>query len=90
MTTTTATPNTTYTTTGGVRGCCDHRHLTIATALKCLERDQRACWRLGGGGYSDRAVVAVDGSHPNTGRPYTLPLTASERDDLDAIIWDAI
>ena len=78
----TTTNPTRYTTHGGVRGCCNHRHLTIAAALKCLERDQRACWRLGGGCYSDRAVVAVDGSHPNTGRPYTRPLDDDESEAL--------
>jgi hypothetical protein len=78
----TTTKPTRYTTSGSMRGCCDHRHLTIAAARKCLERDQRASWRLGGGCYSDRVVVAVDGTNPHTGGPYTRPLDDDEIETL--------
>ena len=76
---TTAKP-TRYTTHGSVRGCCGHRHLTIAAAHKCVERDQRNCWRQGG--HSDRHVAAVDGTNPWTGDPYTRPLNDDEWEEL--------
>jgi hypothetical protein len=72
-----------YTTSGRVRGCCGHRHLTIAAAHKCVERDQRNCWRQGG--HSDRHVAAVDESFPPdpwTGDPYTRPLNDDEWEEL--------
>lgn len=52
-----------YTTYGGVRGTCGHRHRTATSALVCLEGDSAACHRQGG--YSDRLVVRVpDGTPP--------------------------
>ena len=53
----------TYTTEGSIRGSCGHRHRSIETAQKCVERDRRACASLAGGAYySDRCVVRSDGS----------------------------
>jgi len=49
----------TYTTKGPVRGSCGHNHRTIATACKCMQRDQSGCRSQGG--YSDREVVRADG-----------------------------
>lgn len=49
---------TTYTTTGKVRGCCQHRHRTIKAALDCLSRDLNYCCERGG--YSDRYLVYDD------------------------------
>lgn len=46
-----------YTTTGSVRGCCDHKHRTIETAQRCIDRDHAGCKSQGG--YSDRKIVAV-------------------------------
>lgn len=46
-----------YTTKGSVRGCCGHRHRTVETAARCLDRDILDCRRAGG--YSDRNVVGV-------------------------------
>lgn len=60
--TTEGTNMTTYTTTGEVRGECGHTHRTYAAALACVSRDRRDCASLGGGAYSDRHVVEIDGS----------------------------
>lgn len=48
----------TYTTYGSVRGQCGHKHRTIEAAARCLSSDQAGCRAQGG--YSDRAVCAVD------------------------------
>ena len=50
-----------YEATGSVRGSCGHRHVSLRAACRCAASDQRACHRLGGGAYSDRTVVCVDG-----------------------------
>jgi len=47
-----------YTCTGGVRGDCGVTHRSIAAAVRCCRRDDRACKR--GGGYSDRRVIGLD------------------------------
>ena len=49
-----------YTTQGRVRGTCGHRHRSIDTAVRCLNRDRSGCRSQGG--YSDRQVMRVDGS----------------------------
>lgn len=49
-----------YTTWGSVRSDCGHEHRTMDAAERCLERDQRACRRLGGGAYSDRELREID------------------------------
>lgn len=46
---------TSYTTYGSVRGGCGHKHRTIETACRCMQRDQRDCKSVRG--YSDRSVV---------------------------------
>jgi hypothetical protein len=51
-----------YKTVGPVRGGCGHRHRSLKTATECLKKDQRACASLGGGAYSDRCVVHLDGT----------------------------
>ena len=48
---------TTYTTFGSVRGGCGHRHKTLESARRCLDKDQSGCGSQGG--YSDREVVLV-------------------------------
>jgi hypothetical protein len=64
---------TTYESYGGVRGGCGHKHRTIEAALRCGDKDGRACASLGGGAYSDRgAVRRTDGR----------PLTKDEEWDL--------
>lgn len=62
-----------YTTTGSVRGCCGHKHRTIASAVKCVHADSVGCARQGG--YSDRYVIRHDGSE----------LSAEEHDQVDSI-----
>lgn len=62
-----------YTTVGDVRGCCDHKHRSIRTAVECLGRDQGRCARQGG--YSDRIVVYADHSW----------LTDTDREEVFAI-----
>lgn len=62
-----------YTTTGSVRGCCGHHHLTLKAAFDCLERDKRACAKLGGGAYSDRIITRRDGR----------PFNDDERREID-------
>lgn len=59
-----------YTTTGSVRGCCGHKHRSIATAKRCIDKDQAGCATQGG--YSDRHVVRHDGSE----------LSEDEQDEL--------
>lgn len=49
-----------YTTEGSVRGCCGHKHRSIATAKRCIDNDQAGCATQGG--YSDRYVIHYDGS----------------------------
>jgi hypothetical protein len=87
MITTTTTTTTTYAAEGGVRGCCGHHHRTISAAHLCAERDARRCYKLGGGSYSDRRVVAWS---EESAFGLTRLLTVSERDDLDAIEWSAV
>lgn len=66
---------TTYTTSGSVRGTCGHQHHTVEAAAECMARDARACRSLGGGAYSDRHVIAVvDGQERD--------LAEQEREDL--------
>lgn len=47
-----------YITSGNVRGTCGHIHTTLTGAVRCLKRDALSCRRVGG--YSDRAVRAVE------------------------------
>lgn len=47
-----------YTTTGGVRGSCGHKHRTLVAAAKCISRDDSGCGSQGG--YSDRIIMAVE------------------------------
>lgn len=61
-----------YTTDGSVRGCCGHKHRSIATAQRCVDRDSDGC--ASQGGYSDRSVVRYDGT----------PLTDDEQEWIDA------
>jgi hypothetical protein len=49
----------TYKAKGSVRGSCGHKHRSIGAALRCAQRDNRDCHRVGG--YSDRTVVRCDG-----------------------------
>ena len=63
-----------YTTDGSVRGTCGHVHKTIASAMQCLQRDRNSCGRLGGGAYSDRDIVRLDGGE----------LTGDDIDALDS------
>lgn len=76
---------TTYTTQGSVRGGCGHKHRTISAALACRDRDQAEIRRhVGGGAYSDREVVAVEGGQ-------IRPLDDDEAallDDLEQIAYD--
>jgi hypothetical protein len=51
--------DTTYTTRGGVRGCCGHAHQSIETAAACLRDDHSDC--ASQGGYSDREIARTDG-----------------------------
>lgn len=50
-----------YICSGSVRGDCGHNHLTVASAAKCLAKDQRGCRSLGGGAYSDRRIIHANG-----------------------------
>ena len=76
---------TTYTTSGSVRGGCGHAHRTVEAAVRCLARDQASCHRCGGGAYSDREVIGLDGQ--------TIPTTTDDDGrlivDEDAICADA-
>jgi hypothetical protein len=65
---------TTYQADGSVRGSCGHNHKTAGAAWRCANRDQHDCGNLGGGAYSDRAVVRSDGE----------PLSADDMDSIDA------
>lgn len=53
-----------YTTSGPVRGTCNHTHKTIQGAHACARRDSRAVkhGNPGIGAYSDREVVRQDGA----------------------------
>jgi hypothetical protein len=65
----------TYHATGSVRGPCGHQHRTVATALKCAEKDNRGCNVHGG--YSDRIV-----------RPYWGgDLSRGEKQELGDLNW---
>lgn len=46
---------------GQIRGCCGHKHRTIASAEKCLVRDWAGCRRQGG--YSDRQISLIDSNN---------------------------
>lgn len=59
-----------YETYGSVRGCCGHRHRSIATAVACIGRDHAGC--VAQGGYSDRYVRRAGGE----------PLSSSEEQIL--------
>ena len=48
---------TAYTTYGEERGCCGHRHKSLAAAQKCLDRDRGGCSSQGD--CSDRSVVLI-------------------------------
>jgi hypothetical protein len=48
---------TTYTTRGSVRGCCGHKHRTLAAAVRCELSDQAGCRSQGG--YSDRVIIVI-------------------------------
>lgn len=56
--------NSKYIVKGSVRGHISS-HRTIAGAIKSLRRDQRACRGLGGGAYSDCAILRADGQPLN-------------------------
>lgn len=43
---------------GNVRGNCGHRHYKMSAAVKCLRRDESACFKAGG--FSDRTIEAVE------------------------------
>jgi len=47
-----------YTTSGRVRGDCDHMHRSERTAIACVQADSNACAKQGG--YSDRIVHVVE------------------------------
>lgn len=49
-----------YIARGSVRGSCGHKHRTLSAANACCQQDQRDCYGLGGGSYSDRSVWAVE------------------------------
>jgi len=73
-----------YTCEGNVRPDCGVAHQSIMAAVRCCNRDQRACRRGGGqGAYSDRHIVGlVDGRHRR--------LTGDEYDEVvDAEIAEA-
>lgn len=48
----------TYTCVGSVRGECGREHRALRAAVQCCRKDHRGC--ASQGGYSDRAVVAVE------------------------------
>ena len=60
-----------YTTKGTVRGNCGHKHRTLKSVHKFIERDQNGCAKQGG--YSDRYIVRCDGKD----------LSENEQQDLD-------
>lgn len=64
-----------YTTKGDVRGCCDHKHRNLSTAVACLKKDRSGCKSVGG--YSDRKVVRCDGEK----------MSDDEQNLLDAILY---
>lgn len=72
-----------YTTYGSVRRGCGHRHTTLTGADRCLQRDQRACASLGGGSYSDRAIVVWTPGARASDRDWER-LSEDDRDRL----WD--
>lgn len=51
-------PPVVYTCTGSVRGNCGHNHRLIEGAVRCCKQDSRSCKAQGG--YSDRAIYAVE------------------------------
>lgn len=51
-----------YTCIGSVREC-GVEHRTIEAAVRCTDKDRRACFALGGGAYSDMCVYREDGSY---------------------------
>ena len=57
-----------YHTVGSACGDCGHKHRSIGAAVRCMERDEKACSRQGG--YSDREVfeTVADGSDTQTRR----------------------
>lgn len=47
-----------YITKGRVRGCCGHKHKSIAAAARCVKSDNSGCKSQGG--YSDRTIRAIE------------------------------
>jgi hypothetical protein len=76
----------TYESYGGVRGGCGHHHRTIGAALRCGDKDGRACASLGGGAYSDRRTVRRTDREDLT-REEDLQLL---RDQLDIIGYNRL
>ena len=71
---------TTYTTIGSVRGECGHRHKSIATAVRCIDKDDRGCKRsCGSDAYSDRVVRYTGGAK----------LPQDDYEDIAAGVYDA-
>lgn len=64
-----------YQTIGDVRGCCGHKHRTIASAENCRRKDSQGCKSQGG--YSDRFVVAFENGERRA-------LTLEENDESDS------
>jgi len=81
-----------YTTIGSVRGCCDHIHRSLGTALACLKKDGLSASYQGTGCYSDREVLAVThdrrNSHPLEKIKFdTRELNETERRDLSSCFY---
>ena len=68
----------TYTTSGNVRGACEHRHRTLRTAAICYHRDSVGCDSQGG--YSDRRLVVEEGDD-------TVPATPEELEEYNEILY---
>jgi hypothetical protein len=71
-----------YEAKGAVRGGCGHRHRSIDGALRCAERDQRSCSKLGGGAYSDRTVCREDGQPLDDDEMHSLEVLRLDRDQF--------
>lgn len=54
-----------YITVGSVRGSCGHNHRSLKTAVFCMAKDQKSCYRRGG--YSDRRIEYVNGDGSQRG-----------------------
>lgn len=55
-----------YVATGPVRGDCGHRHRTLTAAMRCVDRDARACAKLGGRLLGPTTIRRSDGSYIET------------------------